>query len=160
MNLQQDPSLYHPVEDSVTLMSSIISKEGQQEFAKEGLVINLFLEQVPAIQVYALQLSTWKTAIYNHREGLGSFFTFSTRQFLKTRLMKRVNAECEARWNTALSDQCRKMVFCQTNKQRGKKKASLIIITFLRNISKNTYWPYLEWKVSEGAPEVFYFSLA
>lgn len=142
-------------------MSSINSKKGQQqEFVKEGLVINLFLRQVPATQVHALQLSTWKVAIYKQRDELGSFFTFSTRQFLKTRLMKGVNAESEARWNIALSDQCRKMVFCQTNKQRGKKKASLIIPTFLRNISKNTYWPYPERKVSEGAPEVFYFSLA
>jgi len=71
-----------------------------------------------------------------------------------------VNTKSEARWNIALSDQCRKTVFCQRNKHRGKKKASLIIPTFLRNVSKNNYWPYAEWKVSEAAPEVFYFSLA
>lgn len=53
-----------------------------------------------------------------------------------------------------------KWSFAKQINRREKKKASLIIPTFLRNISKNTYWPYPEWKVSEGALEVFYFSLA
>lgn len=53
--------------------------------------------------------------------------------------MKGVHAESEARWNIALSDQCRKMVFCQTNKQKGKKESK----SNYTNLSKKHFQKYL-----------------
>lgn len=54
-----------------------------------------------------------------------------------------VNAESEARWSAALSDQCRKMVFCQTNKQTEEKKKKKESKPNYTNLSKKHFQKYL-----------------